>query len=150
MLTRKILFEAFIINLSLQTIFFLMSLTFFGDYEHESLYITCVHLFKILLAFILFIAIFKESSNQHSMSFTLAIVTYFLIGTGFEWPGGSQDFTFMKMLSIILFPVLILILSYIFFRKKSLDLAKAFSFLAICYFFGSSIKNLFLVIFPQT
>jgi hypothetical protein len=60
-----------------------------------------------------------------------------------------KDFSFLSLLASICYPLLMLIFSFISFKKSKIDVAKGFVFILFCSFLNSSMLSLSKMIFPQ-
>jgi hypothetical protein len=148
MLTPKILIEAFIINLVLIVVTTLISAALKGVLGPASYY-SMEYVYSELVSIILLITIYKERADPLSNVFILGIIAYLVVGRGFGIAYASGLDNFLGILLWLVLPAFFLAVSFYFFRKKLLNLAKAISFIVVCFFLNSTIFLILSKIIPD-
>jgi hypothetical protein len=142
MLTRKVLFGAFIVNLVL-LLAELGASRFIKTHKNTSgiVFLSYKLLFTISVMTLL-AGLYSTRKRPRTTSLSLGIVTYLISIYGFRWPELFDKITPLELVNMVSFPLLFLAASFFFFKKRQLDVAKALSFSVLCCFVNSLVVYL--------
>lgn len=142
MLNNKLLWQAFKVNACVTSIHCVVKHVFRSDAD-----LLASTFFNLVMAYYLLSGLFEKNIPGHRLAYQLGIITYYIISFWIMFPIDVKYMDITDMIAVICFPLLLLALSFYFFRKGQLEAAKGICFILICSFTSATILLLSNLIF---